>query len=537
MANLNQIQVTNQSSIKRKQQTLPRGYSLMDWIRFTRETPNLAGNQGILRRITVDELANHSTLDDCWIAIYDKVYNVTPYIKFHPGGVDELMKGAGINATNLFNEVHPWVNLQSMLEKCLVGNLIGNTTITNTTSESPKGDRVSLLKTDSSLKLPGPGPVLKIGSNDTASSLSLNSNTITREIPVLDSYQTIETVNIVLYTKCKNLKQDCLTIDKLENSNILLFLYIQNDIYKYVLDLPAATKDDYNFKISSEGKVELILYKIEKIHWWQMCPKLTFTAEIIKDHCHDAHESAINFRKCKFTKRLRLTHDTHMYYFDLPKSSFMSIPLGYHVHVRPYDQTMSISKAYTVVDETLLTTTTERTTTKQIILMIKTYRDGYLTPQLEKLNMGEFVEISNYQMGPANLFANLEKCAELIMICAGSGFTPMVRLIGESMRMANIVKMKMLFFNKTKSDIICKEQLDNLTSKIKFDITHILSQPDSEWNGKKGRITFELLKETIDKDLKNPLFCICGPRQFTELSQELLKSLGYASESILLFLG
>jgi cytochrome-b5 reductase len=37
--------------------------------------------------------------------ILDKVYNVTPYMKYHPGGVDELMKGAGMNATDLFNQV------------------------------------------------------------------------------------------------------------------------------------------------------------------------------------------------------------------------------------------------------------------------------------------------------------------------------------------------------------------------------------------------------------------------------------------------
>ncbi len=36
----------------------------------------------------------------------DKVYNITAYMKYHPGGVDELMRGAGINATNLFNEVN-----------------------------------------------------------------------------------------------------------------------------------------------------------------------------------------------------------------------------------------------------------------------------------------------------------------------------------------------------------------------------------------------------------------------------------------------
>ena len=35
---------------------------------------------------------------------------------YHPGGWDELMKGAGVDATDLFNEVHRWVNYESMLQ-------------------------------------------------------------------------------------------------------------------------------------------------------------------------------------------------------------------------------------------------------------------------------------------------------------------------------------------------------------------------------------------------------------------------------------
>lgn len=34
-----------------------------------------------------------------------KVYNLTHYMKFHPGGKEDLMKGAGIDCTILFNEV------------------------------------------------------------------------------------------------------------------------------------------------------------------------------------------------------------------------------------------------------------------------------------------------------------------------------------------------------------------------------------------------------------------------------------------------
>ena len=34
-----------------------------------------------------------------------KVYNLTPYLEFHPGGIDELMRGAGKDSTQLFDEV------------------------------------------------------------------------------------------------------------------------------------------------------------------------------------------------------------------------------------------------------------------------------------------------------------------------------------------------------------------------------------------------------------------------------------------------
>ena len=33
------------------------------------------------------------------------VYNITAYLSFHPGSVAELMKGAGIDCTTLFNNV------------------------------------------------------------------------------------------------------------------------------------------------------------------------------------------------------------------------------------------------------------------------------------------------------------------------------------------------------------------------------------------------------------------------------------------------
>lgn len=48
-----------------------------------------------------------------------QVYNITPYLKFHPGGVADLMMGAGGDCTALFSEYHAWVNGHGMLEASL----------------------------------------------------------------------------------------------------------------------------------------------------------------------------------------------------------------------------------------------------------------------------------------------------------------------------------------------------------------------------------------------------------------------------------
>jgi cytochrome b involved in lipid metabolism len=58
---------------------------------------------------------------EAWTVLGGKVYNITPYIPYHPGGEPELLRVAGKDGTKLFGEVHPWVNFEGMLENCLVG--------------------------------------------------------------------------------------------------------------------------------------------------------------------------------------------------------------------------------------------------------------------------------------------------------------------------------------------------------------------------------------------------------------------------------
>eukprot|EP01025_Chloroclados_australasicus_P046690 TRINITY_DN5153_c0_g1_i3.p2 TRINITY_DN5153_c0_g1~~TRINITY_DN5153_c0_g1_i3.p2 ORF type:complete len:184 (+),score=22.36 TRINITY_DN5153_c0_g1_i3:163-714(+) len=102
---------------------LEKGYSQMDWMRLTRTNNDLAGlNGGSLRKgIPMEEVRQHHTEQDGWMVVRGKVYNIIPYMKFHPGGDKILKPMLGRDATSLFNKYHPWVNVDALLEKCLIG--------------------------------------------------------------------------------------------------------------------------------------------------------------------------------------------------------------------------------------------------------------------------------------------------------------------------------------------------------------------------------------------------------------------------------
>ncbi|KAI8987706.1 cytochrome b5-like heme/steroid binding domain-containing protein [Mycotypha africana] len=107
----------------RQKVRLEPGHSPLDWAKLCSSGKDLRGVTQ-LSRYTLDDLKKHKTEDDAWTAIHGKVYNITPYLKFHPGGVRDLMRCAGRDGTKLFMLTHSWVNVDFLLEKCLVGFLV-----------------------------------------------------------------------------------------------------------------------------------------------------------------------------------------------------------------------------------------------------------------------------------------------------------------------------------------------------------------------------------------------------------------------------
>ncbi|XP_032666966.1 nitrate reductase [NADH] 2-like isoform X2 [Odontomachus brunneus] len=76
-----------------------------------------------LRTIDLDEVAWHDTPDNCWVVIYDYVYDCTEFLKSHPGGHDVLLEYAGRDATLAFIGTGHSAVARKILERYIIGEL------------------------------------------------------------------------------------------------------------------------------------------------------------------------------------------------------------------------------------------------------------------------------------------------------------------------------------------------------------------------------------------------------------------------------
>lgn len=69
----------------------------------TSKTPTTNTSQDGL---TLDQVAAHSTTSDCYLAIRNKVYDVSSYIHLHPGGRNTITSRCGKEVTGVFASIH-----------------------------------------------------------------------------------------------------------------------------------------------------------------------------------------------------------------------------------------------------------------------------------------------------------------------------------------------------------------------------------------------------------------------------------------------
>ena len=122
---------TTTNTAKKPSSTMPappprnkKRFGLGDWNVLLRTANDLALRLGApLRKIRWKEIRQHTTKYDGWVVIRNKVFFITPYLAYHPGGEAILVKCLGKDATALYDKYHQWVNLEALIGKLQIGYL------------------------------------------------------------------------------------------------------------------------------------------------------------------------------------------------------------------------------------------------------------------------------------------------------------------------------------------------------------------------------------------------------------------------------
>lgn len=579
----------NATGSLRNKVALKPGHSLMGWIRLASTAKNLSGTNGKIIEVTPDELEKHNKEDDCWVALKGNVYNVTTYLQYHPGGVEELMRGAGRDATELFNEVHRWVNYESILAKCLVGPYKLDSPLT------PSGRaNFATMTTNSSGQQQAAGATATTGSattttkrqDPTVAQKPPRRQSIALTVPSPNKYQSLLLNNtmssntnqiqqpptyVIMQDKsCIKLKvQNLTTLPVIRSRHLICDLDEQMELhistilspdwlYRVHLRLDQQIDPRLAADINSDhGTITVQLNKKEASMWNKIGTSLDLNDSLCEMTLADKF-----FRPCQLMKKQKLTHDTYLFEFSLT-NTLMYVPIGWHVLIREhysderkrrqkndnsennYDD-YRVHKNYTPVLESLLENdgrTDEMGFMNSLFFIIKLYPNGVLSSVLGQLNIGDKVEISDYQYVDFDIESHCMNPKHWILFAAGTGITPMCRTLSYLLSQSedNVKSVNLVFFNKTQQDIIWRDQFDKLAlnNAPRFKVTHVLSNEAQEglWVGKRGKINRELVAEFVDS--RNPdeiQLLACGPRAFTQLTKSICSELNL-QEKLYIFHG
>ncbi|MCZ2101113.1 MAG: flavodoxin reductase [Chitinophagales bacterium] len=142
-----------------------------------------------------------------------------------------------------------------------------------------------------------------------------------------------------------------------------------------------------------------------------------------------------------------------------------------------------------------------------------------VTNELQKLHEGDEILIGD-------VYGDIQYKGEGIFIAGGAGITPFVSILRALDKEHKIGNSKLIFANKTKSDIISEQYFNHLLGS---NFINVLSNETIQ-GYEHGYVTAELIKNQIEG---HKYFYLCAPPPMMTAVESQLKSLGIQDEAII----
>jgi ferredoxin-NADP reductase len=161
-------------------------------------------------------------------------------------------------------------------------------------------------------------------------------------------------------------------------------------------------------------------------------------------------------------------------------------------------------------------------TEKAHIEFTKKLTDSEFSNTLRTLKVGDWAMID----APYGKFTFEGENEKVALLAGGIGITPFRSICKYCTDMRLTAKITLLYGNRSESDIVFKEELEELERQNEnLKVVFMLNEASSGWKGVAGVIDAELVKKEVP-DYKERMFYVCGPPPMVQAMEKLIRDLG-----------
>ncbi|EAW12887.1 putative cytochrome b5 reductase [Aspergillus clavatus NRRL 1] len=452
---------------------------------------------------TVEDVALHKSRDDLWVIIHGKVYDLTQYLRDHPGGADVLIDVAGTDATAAYEDVGHSEDADEIMQTYLIG----------TVKDAQQFVRKAAVRVIQAV----PPPVV---------ATAAKSSSRTRAVVTTGSAAGLLSLLYCLRPRNGSLQP--------QNTIREAFARLPRGTHL----LPAAIT---NLRLPHGGFVNgfaaaaLISATIGTIAAVQLSKLTQIDSGFAKYPPHmksrrlpkpDPHNIPgflvpKDYKTLPLVQKDVLAPNVYRFVFQLPNATdIIGLPIGQHVAIKAIVNGQTVSRSYTPTSNNL-----DR---GRLELVIKCYPDGLLTGQyLANLQVGEEV-LFRGPKGAMKYKPNM--CKRIGMIAGGTGITPMYQLIraiceGDT----DTTEISLVYANRGEEDILLRVELEAFARKYpkQFRVYYMLDNPPKGWKYGKGYVTPQIMEAYLPKSAADTKIMLCGPPGMVNAAKKGLGGLGF----------
>ncbi|KAE8378346.1 hypothetical protein BDV26DRAFT_304336 [Aspergillus bertholletiae] len=449
----------------------------------------------------MQDVAAHKSKDDLWVAIHGKVYDITKYVRDHPGGADILIDVAGTDATAAYEDVGHSEDADEILGTYLLGTL-------KDAHEFKKPKTVRLVQQT-------PTKVGTKSTNKSTSSaiitLALTSGSLGSALLLYVSSRS----NAALREVLSHLQK--LPLSKLSEVQVPSGGFLRGGFssgFVAATILCTAIGGVLGSKLSKFTQVE---------SGFSRFPPHIKCRSVKKPNPHLAKGflEPKDYKNLPLIRKDLLAPNVYRFVFELPgPRDVIGLPIGQHVAIKANVNGAAVSRSYTPTSNNL--------DLGRLELVIKCYPDGLLTGQyLANLKVGDKVQFRGPK-GAMKYHSGL--CKKIGMIAGGTGITPMYQLIRAICEDdTDTTEVSLIYANRSEEDILLRSELEAFARNYpkNFKLWYMLDHPPKNWAYGKGYVTPEVMAAKLPGPAPDTKVMLCGPPGMVNASKKALTAAGF----------